>query len=144
MKHKFSSSPFFAPFLHIISSLYNSFARECVWGSGGWVEKETSTLCNLSKSDEIFLPQSSTVHTTQTHQNFRWQRRAALSVEWSLSGVFVWKIVCEHLTLSLMLMIPPNCHLQGKIHFIYIFSPYGRFPFHIHHMLPLMSSSIVC
>lgn len=66
MKHKFSSSPFFCSFF-----AHNFLALQLfLWvylSAMGW--GETSTLCNLSKSDEMMLS-SLKFWTTQTHQLF--------------------------------------------------------------------------
>jgi hypothetical protein len=52
MEHKFSSSPFFAPFLHIISAFNNSLSLKMLTicstvceAAGGWDARDFITMC---------------------------------------------------------------------------------------------------
>lgn len=80
MKHKFSSSPFFAPFLHIISAFNNSLSLKMLTicsrllceRNDGRVGCETSSLCAhvyICERDAMYKsssPSSSIFTTTQT------------------------------------------------------------------------------
>lgn len=144
MKHKFSSSPFFAPFLHIISSLYNS-SCECMRervGEEGW--EETSTLCNLSKSDEMLPSSSKYSNYANSPLNFDDSVREKF-FEWSQSEKNFHMKNCVW-TLNIQLhadTLPIATHLWKNSFHLHFHSLWGFYYFTFTTCCRLMSSSIV-